>query len=116
MSIDPNVTLTALRKRAEQARSAVESGTDYGPWLRTLLGYLADEVEELDAHLSAGGTPPEAWREGPDAPDYTDYRTEWPEEGWREATAEESEAYLSGHWTAGLLMRESEHGVEVHNA
>lgn len=29
---------------------------------------LADAVAELDAHLSAGGTPPEAWREGPDAP------------------------------------------------
>lgn len=28
----------------------------------------ADAVTELDAHLSAGGIPPEAWREGPDAP------------------------------------------------
>ena len=68
MTIDPNVTLSALRKRAEQARTAVANGSDYGPWLRTLLGYLADEIEELDAHLSAGGQPPEAWREGPDAP------------------------------------------------
>lgn len=30
--------------------------------------YMVDLFADLDAHLSAGGTPPEAWREGPDAP------------------------------------------------
>jgi len=29
---------------------------------------IANAFTELDAHLTAGGTPPEAWREGPDAP------------------------------------------------
>lgn len=29
---------------------------------------LADTFDKLDAHLTAGGAPPEAWREGPDAP------------------------------------------------
>lgn len=29
---------------------------------------LVASIDALDAHLSAGGTPPEAWREGPDAP------------------------------------------------
>jgi hypothetical protein len=29
---------------------------------------LTRMFRELDAHLSAGGNPPEAWREGPDAP------------------------------------------------
>jgi hypothetical protein len=29
---------------------------------------LAELFSDLDTHLSTGGTPPEAWREGPDAP------------------------------------------------
>jgi hypothetical protein len=34
---------------------------------------LARMFRDLDAHLTAGGIPPEAWREGPDAPDFTPY-------------------------------------------
>lgn len=33
-----------------------------------LEGHALRRYRALDRHLSAGGTPPEAWREGPDAP------------------------------------------------
>lgn len=34
-----------------------------------LTGHALRRYRALDAHLSAGGSPPEAWREGPDAPE-----------------------------------------------
>lgn len=32
-------------------------------------GFLVEDFDALDALLSAGGAPPEAWHEGPDAPE-----------------------------------------------
>jgi hypothetical protein len=113
MSLNPDQQLARIRELADLADRTTDTAD---------LDRFTDAFRALDAHLSAGGIPPEAWgmsaaNEGPDAPDYTDYRTEWPEDGWREATPEETAAYLSGHWTTGLLMRESEgEGVEVHDA
>lgn len=36
---------------------------------RTYAESLVQLMTALDAHLSAGGRPPEVWREGPDAPE-----------------------------------------------
>lgn len=55
---------------------------------------LADKFAELDAHLSAGGAPPEAWREGPDAPELDDVECIWCDRilTWHEP---------SGRWLSG---------------
>jgi hypothetical protein len=51
-TVDPNRTLAAMR-----------AALTAGDWTE-----VADQAQALDYHLSAGGNPPEAWREGPDAP------------------------------------------------
>ena len=56
MSIDPNAKLAHIRYLIN------------GDLNQSGYGSLIEAFQDLDAHLSAGGTPPEAWREGPDAP------------------------------------------------
>jgi hypothetical protein len=64
--VNADAHLTVIRKLtnfAETSPSALD-----GPTAVALATDLSRLVRELDTHLSAGGTPPEAWREGPDAP------------------------------------------------
>jgi hypothetical protein len=60
MSLNPDQKLDRIRALLAIQRAAPDALTTLAP--------LADAVRDLDAHLSAGGIPPEAWREGPDAP------------------------------------------------
>lgn len=60
---------------------------------------LARAFRELDIHLSAGGTPPEEWREGPDAPATDDEPDREPtpaqEEAW-DAREDEARGHVLG--------------------
>jgi hypothetical protein len=60
VNLTPDQQLDRIRSLLIIQRSAPEALTTLAP--------LADAIRALDAHLSAGGIPPEAWREGPDAP------------------------------------------------
>jgi hypothetical protein len=60
MTLTPDQQLDRIRALLAIQRAAPDALTTLAP--------LADAVRDLDAHLSAGGIPPEAWREGPDAP------------------------------------------------
>jgi hypothetical protein len=70
MSLNPDQQLDRIRSLLIIQRSAPEALTTLAP--------LADAIRALDAHLSAGGIPPEAWREGSDAP--ADDAPEWAED------------------------------------
>jgi hypothetical protein len=58
MSLNPDQQLTHLRTLVDESAFSINDRARA----------LALAFRALDAHLSAGGTPPEAWREGPDAP------------------------------------------------
>lgn len=68
-------------------------------------GTLAHYVRELDAHLSAGGAPPAAWREGPELDDLPTYKvgesdpTPDDDEPWCEAASPSQK--FSCTWPAG---------------
>jgi hypothetical protein len=66
---------------------------------------LAETVHELDAHLSAGGTPPEAWSESPDAPHMDEPTTErfWimPHDDPSVRVVVNDEADMRGNYTDG---------------
>lgn len=65
MSINPDRELEAVRDAALRWETTVNTGRkgEATLWAERALQCFA----RLDAHLSAGGTPPEEWREGPDA-------------------------------------------------
>lgn len=67
---NPDTLLTDARRLAEWTTTS-PSALD-GDTAVAALADLARIVRMLDAHLTAGGTPPEAWREGPDAPELDD--------------------------------------------
>lgn len=62
--MDANDTLRRMREAASNWLAADASNPRArNAWARDLVRDFA----ALDSHLSAGGTPPEEWREGPDA-------------------------------------------------
>jgi hypothetical protein len=62
--MNANYTLAGIRRYQQEGIDALRRGS--ADDIELALANLGDAVAELDAHLSAGGTPPEAWREGPD--------------------------------------------------
>lgn len=65
--MDANEQLRLLRLTVKQWR------VDEDPGVRNAHAReIVEYFEALDSHLSAGGTPPEAWSEGPDAPELDD--------------------------------------------
>lgn len=58
MTTETDARLYRIRSLAHLARNGHE----------VPIATLANEILTLDAQLSGGGQPPEAWREGPDAP------------------------------------------------
>lgn len=69
----------ALAEMREGAAKLVNVGPDddlddaaIGEWWAERAEWLAAQFMALDAHLSAGGRPPTAWVEGPDAPERDD--------------------------------------------
>lgn len=69
--MDANAKLDDIRSYYAE----VESATDAGK--ARAFDALVAEVMALDIYLSAGGTPPEEWREGPDAPELNDDGAAW---------------------------------------
>jgi hypothetical protein len=65
MSINPDQQLDRIRNLANLRIDGGDATTEEWADMADLLAAL---VLDLDAHLTAGGIPPEAWREGPDAP------------------------------------------------
>jgi hypothetical protein len=58
VNLTPDQQLTHLRTLVDESAFSINDRARA----------LALAFRDLDAHLSAGGIPPEAWREGPDAP------------------------------------------------
>jgi hypothetical protein len=73
---DANELLRLLRLTIKQMR--VDDDEEVR---RAHAAEVAEHFDVLDSHLSAGGWPPEAWREGPDAPDHPPVWWEPGEEG-----------------------------------
>jgi hypothetical protein len=69
MSLNPDQQLARIRELADLADRTTDTAD---------LDRFTDAFRALDAHLSAGGIPPEAWREGSDAP--ADDAPEWAED------------------------------------
>jgi hypothetical protein len=61
-------------------------------------GEFRRAFDALDAHLSAGGNPPEAWREGPDAPASYPEGTHRDDMSPRDALIECYDLWASGAW------------------
>ena len=61
--MDPNELLTRIRMQSD----ALLHPHGLRVAREELAKTLARNITELDAYLTAGGMPPEAWREGPDA-------------------------------------------------
>jgi hypothetical protein len=62
--MNANQQLYKIRHLSAMVEQDMAAGEPYD----RAAGFLVNAIRELDAHLSAGGAPPEAWREGPDAP------------------------------------------------
>lgn len=60
--MDANETLSHLRRRVTTWQESPDSEAAAMAAVEAVMIFA-----QLDAHLSAGGTPPEEWREGPDA-------------------------------------------------
>jgi hypothetical protein len=65
--VDVNEQLRLLRLTVKQWRVDEDPGVRHAHARE-----IAEYFEALDSHLSAGGRPPEAWAEGPDAPELDD--------------------------------------------
>lgn len=68
--MDANRVLDELREVQFQIDSYNDAGEPrfMGEWRRMAEG-MAELFAKLDGYLQSGGTPPEVWREGPDAPE-----------------------------------------------
>lgn len=66
--MDADRMLASVRRAVERAYLAPEPQSAEGQRVMRHLVALADYVRALDSYLSQGGTPPEAWTEGPDVP------------------------------------------------
>jgi hypothetical protein len=67
--MDADKLLTDLRKLTDYSLTNPKFDGYGGYTWRTLVEALGERFRALDDHLSGGGRPPEAWREGPDAPE-----------------------------------------------
>lgn len=64
--MDPNEALRQIRTRVAALLNG--GGRTQDEW-DVMSSELAELVDGLDQWLTRGGFPPEAWREGPDAPE-----------------------------------------------
>jgi hypothetical protein len=62
VTLNPDTALSRIRRDLATYGDILDNPGD------DPVAELLAVVRDLDAHLSAGGIPPEAWREGPDAP------------------------------------------------
>jgi hypothetical protein len=77
--MDPNETLERMRKISAWVGVSPSVPTAEPSIVREALSELVELFDGLDDWLSRGGFPPEAWREGPDAPEEprTEAQKDW---------------------------------------